>query len=113
MKTIIISLISLLIITAASSSSWAATTDNPTKIERLLKKTISFPEFAKQEKMEGMVLVSFTVNSDGTLKVNLTNESDTSLKDYVLKKLSQIKLKPGNTEEGKTYNVKFEFKYEK
>lgn len=112
MKTIIISLISLMIISATGSFAKAANTDNPTKIEKLLKKTITFPEFAKKEKLEGVVLVSFTVNSDGTLSINLTNESSESLKKYVVEKLGQIKLKPGNAEEGKTYNVKFEFKYE-
>jgi hypothetical protein len=113
MKTIIISLISLMLISATGSFAKTANTDNPTKVEKLLKKMIAFPDFAKKEKMEGIVLVSFTVNNDGTLSVNLTNESSESLKEYVLDKLSQIKLKPGNSEAGKTYNVKFEFKFEK
>jgi outer membrane biosynthesis protein TonB len=113
MKTIIISLISLMLITATGSFAKAANTDNPTKIEKLLKRTIAFPEFAKQEKIEGVVLVNFTINADGTLNVNMTNESSNELKDYVLSKLNMIKLKPDNTEEGKTYNVKFEFKFEK
>ncbi len=113
MKTIIISLISLMLISTTGGFAKAANSDNPTKIEKLLKKTISFPDFAKKEKMEGVVLVSFTVNSDGTLSVNLTNESSEAFKKYVVDKLSQIKLKPGNSEAGKTYNVKFEFKFEK
>jgi outer membrane biosynthesis protein TonB len=114
MKTIIISLISLMIISATGSFANSNTNiDSPSKIEKLLKKTITFPEFAKKEKMEGVVLVSFTINNDGTLKVNLTNESSETLKKYVIEKLKSIKLLPGNREEGKTYNVKFEFKYEK
>jgi hypothetical protein len=113
MKTIIIILISLMTINITGNSAKAANIDTPTKIEKLLKKTISFPDFAKNEKMEGIVLVNFTVNSDGTLSVNLTNESSEALKNFVVSKLSQIRLKPGNTEEGQTYNVKFEFKFEK
>ena len=102
-----------MIISATGSFATAANIDNPTKVEKLLKKTISFPEFARKEKIEGVVLVNFTVNADGTLNVNMTNESSSALKDYVISKLSMIKLKPGNSEEGKTYNVKFEFKFEK
>lgn len=112
MKTIIISLISLMIISATGNFANAANTDNPTKIEKLLRKIISYPDFAKKEKIEGVVLVNFTVNADGTLSINLTNESNETLKEYVIGKLSQIKLKPGNNEEGKTYNVKFDFKFE-
>ncbi|HNW99627.1 MAG TPA: energy transducer TonB [Bacteroidales bacterium] len=113
-KRIIISLISLMIISATGSfANTTATIDSPSKVEKLLKKTITFPEFAKQEKIEGVVLVSFTVNNDGTLKINLTNESSETLKKYVIEKIKSIKLLPGNREQGKTYNVKFEFKYEK
>ena len=113
MKTLIISLISLMILCATGSVAKATDSDNPTKIEKLLKKIITYPDFAKKEKIEGVVLVNFTVNSDGTLNINLTNESSEAFKKYVVDKLSLIKLKPGTTEEGKTYNVKFEFKYEK
>lgn len=112
MKTIIISLISLMIISATGSFAKAANTDNPTKIEKLLKKTIAYPDFAKKEKMNGVVLVSFTVNNDGTLSVNLTNESNEALKKYVVDKLSKIKLKPENIEAGASYNIKFVFIFE-
>lgn len=113
MKTIIIILISLVILSSAGHVASAANTDNPTKVEKLLKKTIAFPEFAKKENIEGVVLVSFTVNNDGTLSVNMTNESSKALKEYVVEKLLKIRLKPEKAEEGKTYNVKFEFKIEK
>lgn len=113
MKTIIIFLIGLMVISVTGNSAKATTTDNPTKVEKLLKKTIAYPDFAKKEKMEGVVLVSFTVNNDGTLSINLTNESNKVLKEYVVDRLNQIKLKPENTEKGKTFNVKFDFKYEK
>lgn len=112
MKTIIISLISLMIISATGSFAKAANTDNPTKIEKLLKKTITYPDFAKKEKINGVVLVSFTVNNDGTLSVNLTNESNEALKKYVVDKLSKIKLKPENIEAGASYNIKFVFIFE-
>lgn len=112
MKTIIISFISLMIISATGSFAKAANTDNTTKIEKLLKKTIAYPDFAKKEKMNGVVLVSFTVNSDGTLSVNLTNESSEALKKYVVDKLSKIKLKPENIEAGASYNIKFVFTFE-
>jgi len=82
-------------------------------IDKIIKKEISYPEFAKKQRLEGVVLVNFSVNKDGSIKVNLTNESDTNLKDYVVSKLKLIKVK--NPEENNTlsYDVKFEFKFEK
>ena len=85
----------------------------PENIDKLIKKEISYPDFAKQQKLEGIVLVNFTINLNGTISVNLTNESNTSLKDYVVAKLLQLKLIPTNDSLNKTYNVKFDFKFEK
>jgi outer membrane biosynthesis protein TonB len=113
MKTIIIILISLMTISTMGNTTEVATIDSQKKIEKLLQKTIDFPDFAKKEKVEGIVLVNFTVNSDGTLNVNLTNESNEELKKYVVNKLNQIKLNPENITEGQSFNVKFEFKIEK
>ncbi|MFA5780647.1 MAG: hypothetical protein WC868_00050 [Bacteroidales bacterium] len=106
-------LISLVIFTIASLDTANAGNPKTTSIDKLLNKEISYPDFAKQQKLEGFVLVNFTVNSDGTICVNLTNESDANLKDYIVGKLMNLKIIPSKENTSKTYDVKFEFKREK
>jgi TonB family protein len=113
MKTTIITIISLMLLTVAGSNKVNANSINPGSINKLLQKEISYPDFAKQQKLEGIVLVNFSVNTDGTISVNLTNASDASLKDYVVSKLKQLKILPTKDNVDKTYNVKFDFKFEK
>lgn len=111
MKAILIIILSLVIIITSTSKSVNA--GNPKDINKILNKEISYPDFAKQQKIEGMVLVNFSINTDGSVKVNLTNESDATLRDYVVSKLKKIKILHSKNEAEKTYNVKFEFKIEK
>ena len=111
MKAIMITITSLILLTVISAGSTKA--GNPKDINKILKKEISYPEFAREQKLEGVVLVSFSLNSDGTIKVIMTNESDATLKDYVISKLKKLKMLPAKSDAGKTYDVKFEFKFEK
>lgn len=111
MKTLIIT-ISLMLLTLIFTSANAS--PKKTKdINKILQKEIVYPDFAKEQKLEGTVLVSFTVNADGTITINLTNESDPALKDYVVSKLTSLKIIPAKENAGKSYDVKFEFKLEK
>jgi len=82
-------------------------------IDKLLKKEISYPDPARKQKLEGMVLVSFTINANGTVTINMTNESSAVFKDYVVNKLKKLRIKPSKENTGITYNVKFVFKIEK
>lgn len=112
MKAIIISLASVLIIAFSGVSNANTISPKGGDIKKLIQKQVSYPDFAKEQKLEGVVLVDFTLNADGTIKVNTTNQSDINLKDYVVTKLKQIKLKP-DTSAAKSYSVKFDFKYVK
>lgn len=111
MKTLI-AIISLMLLALIDTSA-NASTRKPKDIGKILQKEISYPDFAKDQKLEGTVLVSFTVNTDGSITVNLTNESNATLKDYVVSKLRSLKIIPTKENTGKTYDVKFEFKLEK
>ena len=108
MKTTIVS---LMILTVSTIGKVNANSIKPVSMDKMLKKEISYPDFAKQQKLDGTVLVSFSVNADGTISVNLTNDSNASLKDYVVEKLKQLKIIPSADNTDKTYNVKFDFKF--
>jgi outer membrane biosynthesis protein TonB len=111
MKAIMIILASMVLLTAGAGN---ANAGNPktSGIDRLLKKEITYPDFARSQKLEGMVLVSFSLNSDGTINIQLTNESSATLKDYVISKLKSLRFTTSSGSDNKTYNVKFVFSYE-
>jgi hypothetical protein len=111
MKTIMIILASMVLLTAGTGKVNAG---NPKhfSIDRLLKKEITYPDFARSQKLEGMVLVSFSLNPDGTINIQLTNESSATLKDYVVSKLKSLRFATSSGGDNKTYNVKFVFTYE-
>lgn len=110
MKTTILTIVSFLILLFSGISRASTTGPMGGDIDKVLKKQIVYPAFAREQKLEGVVLVDFTVNADGTIKVNITNQSDDRLKEYVVSKLEQIKLKPELSVE-ETYCVKFIFEY--
>ena len=113
MKTKIILIVGLILLTVAITGKVSAKSIDPKEIDKILKKEISYPDFAKQQKLEGIVMVNFSVNTDGTISVNTTNQSDASLKDYVVAKLRKLRIFPLNDNSVKTYSVKFNFRFEK
>ena len=113
MKTTIITILCLVIITITGNGKANANSIIPGNVEKLIGKEISYPDFAKQQKLEGMVLVDFSVNPDGTISVNQTNASNASLLDYVVTKLKQLNIIPLKDNINKTYAVRFDFKCEK
>ena len=74
-----------------------------------LKHHISFPEFAKNEKMDGLVLVEFEVSPDGTVEVTKMNASCPHLAKYVENQLEALSIEDQNAL-GKHF-MKFNFNY--
>ncbi len=73
---------------------------------------ITYPDFAKAEKLEADVYVSFTVNKNGEITVNQANALYPDFMDYVKTELKKIKVNTENEVIGKTYFYKFTFKYQ-
>lgn len=82
---------------------------NPTTLSEKIYESIKYPEFAFQNKIEGVVLVSFQINNDGIINVDLANASNEDLKNYVVTKLKNMVL-PVSQRENSRYNMKFVFK---
>jgi hypothetical protein len=79
------------------------------ELNKEIKKNINYPEFAKQAKLHGIVMVHFVVNSEGQLEVKDMNASDGHLAKYVKEQLENIQIAVGAAE-GDHY-VKFRFRY--
>jgi len=73
---------------------------------------IKYPDFAKADKLDADVYISFTVNNNGEVIVNQINSISPDLMDYVKTELKKIKVETDNEVIGKTYNYKFIFKYQ-
>ncbi|OPZ99086.1 MAG: Gram-negative bacterial tonB protein [Bacteroidetes bacterium ADurb.Bin408] len=85
-----------------------ANTIKPDNIKDVIKKEITYPDFAKKEKIEGVVMVSFSISDGGTVNIDITNASNEDLKSYVVNKLKGLIFRQEESES--RYNMKFEFK---
>ncbi len=82
----------------------------PDDTRNSINKEVSYPEFARDNQEEGMVIVSFTYNEDGYIEILSSNASDQKFNDYIISKLEKIRLKYGSVTIGKAYNAIFHFK---
>jgi hypothetical protein len=105
MKTII-AIISFITISSICS---ASTMNVKPPFEQVLQKQITYPEFAKENNVEGFVLVSFSFDHNGKIQIKDANSNDESLKSYVISKLSGIQLF-GESNDTEEHIMKFEFK---
>jgi hypothetical protein len=60
--------------------------------------------------LDGVVEVSFKINAEGKVQILDINSTSQQLSEYVLKKLSTVKLEPGDSQNGKIIRYRFVFK---
>jgi TonB family protein len=75
-----------------------------------IRTNISYPAVAYQKKIEGLVLVSFTVDSNGAIRIDGVNASNSELRDYVLNTIRNTKILPSDNVYGKSFNMRFVFR---
>lgn len=113
MKPIIIVLLSLFTATSGFSST---TTPNSGQLEQAvqkqLDKTLSFPEAAAEQNLQGAVYVSFTVTPEGELIINDLESTSDVLGQYVETKLQTLDLSALQLEQAKAFHYRFTFKRE-
>ncbi|MGB6036979.1 MAG: energy transducer TonB [Cryomorphaceae bacterium] len=96
--------LSLSVLSMAKSSSGEGK-----ELTKEIKKKVNYPEFAKEAKLHGMVMVHFVVNSDGSIDVKEINASDSTLAKYVQMQLESIEVEE-LAAQGDHY-VKFRFRF--
>ena len=75
-----------------------------------LQRQVSYPEFAKQQHLEGVVAVTMRFNSNGNIEIIDSFGSDSRLESYVHGKLLNIHLKDCSVQVNKPYNLRFTFR---
>jgi hypothetical protein len=86
------------------------TSSIPDDTRKAIFKELSYPKFAQDERKEDFMVVSFTYDEDGYMKILSINSSDKELNPYIISKLENIRLRDGSVTIGKAYNAKFHFK---
>lgn len=77
-------------------------------VKKAINKVMTYP-ILQNKKMQGTVEVSFKIDQNGEVDIVHIESTNPELIEYVVKKLSQIKLKESATT-GKTIRYKFVFK---
>ncbi len=79
-------------------------------VKQAVKIEIGYPDFAIEDRIEGNVLVSFTVGDNGKIILNQINSPDIELKNYVAEKLQRMQLEETKQyNENDIYTIKFSF----
>jgi len=100
----------LLSITSFSAFSLNANDDaNESKVKETVINQIEYPDFAKEQNIQGDVFVCFSVSRDGKVVVLSSNSAEEKLQNYVVQKMKTIDLSSVDVQVGYTYNVKFSF----
>jgi hypothetical protein len=74
-----------------------------------IEELIQFPEFAKEQKMDGLVLVEFEINEYGKIEVTQMNASCPKLASYVENQLETLWIADPYVKG--THHFKFNFNY--
>ncbi|MFH0892910.1 MAG: hypothetical protein V2A54_00615 [Bacteroidota bacterium] len=61
-------------------------------LEKQIQNLVLYPEFAKQQGIEGFVLISFSFNENGSFVLDELNSNNQLLSDYVVSKMKDIKM---------------------
>lgn len=74
------------------------------------KTMITYPDFAKEQKLSGFVFLSFSYDNQGDFKVNEMNTNSLELSDYVISELENLKICPWGKSAQNEYIIRFNFK---
>lgn len=81
--------------------------------DQVKKSLFTYPAEASAQNLEGMVIVSFTVTTTGTVQVLGINASHDTFRNYVIRKLSDIQITPTEEIVGNCYIYKINYRKER
>lgn len=113
MKTRIVTIMLMMALfvasTAIASPPAPATKQLRTEIKKQVKRNLSYPQFAIDDKFECCVSLSIIVNEDGSLDVDCANCVSQEMKDYVIEAIENIKTKDLEQYAGQTMLLRVKF----
>ena len=82
------------------------------ELERQINKYVTYPLMERAHRMDGEVLVSFVIDTEGKVKVINARSANTSLCEYVLRMLAKVDI--GSNPDGlwRTTHLRFSFRPE-
>ncbi len=108
-KVLMKSISFLLILIFVASVSFAGPRKSVTDLRTILKNSVSYPEFAKENNLSGFVVLSFNIDENGKINIKELNSNSIFFQLYVENKLSGIKIENPGDHKGKTYYYRFDF----
>jgi len=104
-------LLGLFVATTAFSSppSTTSTRQMRKEIKKQVRQNVKYPQFALDERFECCVLVSITVQNDGSLDVDCANSVSDKMKDYVVTTIENIQSEKLQNYSGQTILLKVKF----
>lgn len=80
-----------------------------TNLDYALRTTITYPDFAEENQLQGFVLLAFKIDDCGKIDIIDLNSSSIDFQIYVEEKLKGILVKDPCLYKGKTYYYRFDF----
>ncbi|HOY33174.1 MAG TPA: hypothetical protein PKW80_14945 [Bacteroidales bacterium] len=110
-KLIMKSATMFVILIFAVSISFAAAGPRKTAgdLKTIISKSVTYPEYAKENKLSGFVVLSFTVDENGKISIQELNTNSVYFQLYVEKKLSELTIENPGAYAGKTHYYRFDF----
>ncbi len=90
----------------------APSIDKERELERQINKYVTYPLMERAHHMDGQVLVSFVIDTEGKVKVINARSVNTALCEYVLRMLAKVDI--GDNPDGlwRTTHMRFDFRPE-
>jgi hypothetical protein len=102
-------LLAIMLLSSVNYSMGHAPGNDGEELKKEIKRSVDYPDFAKAEKLHGLVMVKFKVDSQGAVQVEEINASHDHLGEYVKEQLESIRVEDRGAE-GEHF-VKFRFRF--
>jgi len=99
----------ILIFAATMTVASAAPRKTATDLKSLVRSTVTYPKFAKENQLSGFVVVSFNIDETGKINISELNTNSIYFQLYVENKLKEIQIQDPEAYSGKTYYYRFDF----
>lgn len=111
-STLLLSVIITMLGSVSNAEGWGSTKEKirPCNKQLMLqlRTNVGYPDFARAEEIEGVVVVQLDITNDSKVLVTNIQSSDPRLQQYVKEKLDGLKI-PGAPCDAKEMTMKFNF----